>query len=137
LHIVFYSKIGQEQNQFTIGEVIESLCNKLVSRHPHIYSTVQVSSEEEVKRNWEKLKLKEGRTSVLGGIPKGLPAMVKALSLQEKSKQVGFEWKETEQVYEKVTEEMEELQEAIVSGQQSAIEEEFGDLLFSLVNYSR
>ena len=137
LHIVFYSKIGTEQNQFTIEEVINGICDKLVARHPHIYGDVKVSDEEDVKRNWEKLKMKEGKTSVLSGVPKTLPALVKAMRLQEKAKQVGFEWENKEQVWEKVKEEEKELDEAIALGQQSRIEEEFGDLLFSLVNFAR
>ena len=137
LHIVFYSKIGTEQNQFTIEEVINGICDKLVARHPHIYGDVKVSDEEDVKRNWEKLKMKEEKTSVLSGVPKTLPALVKAMRLQEKAKQVGFEWENKEQVWEKVKEEEKELDEAIVLGQQSRIEEEFGDLLFSLVNFAR
>lgn len=137
LHIVFYSRIGAEQGQFTIGEVIASVCNKLVARHPHIYAKVQVENEDEVKQNWEQLKLKEGRKSVLSGVPASLPAMVKALRLQDKAKQVGFEWDNKEQVYEKVEEELAELKEAIALKSQEDVEEEFGDLLFSLVNYAR
>ena len=137
LHIVFYSKIGTEQNQFTIEEVINTICEKLIARHPHIYGDVKVSNEEDVKRNWEKLKMKEGKTSVLSGVPKTLPALVKAMRLQEKAKQVGFEWENKEQVWEKVKEEEKELDEAIVMGEQSKIEEEFGDLIFSLVNFAR
>ena len=137
LHIVFYSKIGTEQNQFTIEEVINGICDKLVARHPHIYGDVKVSDEEDVKRNWEKLKMKEGKTSVLAGVPKTLPALVKAMRLQEKAKQVGFEWENKQQVWEKVKEEEKELDEAIAMGEQSRIEEEFGDLLFSLVNFAR
>ncbi len=137
LHIVFYSRIGTEQGRFTIGEVIASVCNKLVARHPHIYAKVQVENEEEVKQNWEQLKLKEGRKSVLSGVPASLPAIVKALRLQDKAKQVGFEWDNKEQVYEKVEEELAELKEAIALKSQEDVEEEFGDLLFSLVNYAR
>lgn len=137
LHIVFYSRIGAEQGRFTIGEVIESVCNKLVARHPHIYAKVQVEDEEQVKQNWEQIKLKEGRKSVLSGVPASLPAMVKALRLQDKAKQVGFEWDNKEQVYEKVEEELAELKEALALKEQAEIEEEFGDLLFSLVNYAR
>ncbi len=137
LHIVFYSRIGEEQGQFTIGEVIASVCNKLVARHPHIYASVQVADEDEVKQNWEQLKLKEGRKSVLSGVPASLPAIVKALRLQDKAKQVGFEWDNKEQVYEKVEEELGELKEAIALKTQAEVEEEFGDLLFSLVNYAR
>jgi len=137
LHIVFYSKIGAEQNQFTFDDVIEGVCNKLVARHPHIYANVDVENEDQVKQNWEKLKLKEGKKSVLSGIPKSLPAIIKALRLQEKTKQVGFEWDHLGQVKEKVDEEIAELYEAIDKGDQKHIEEEFGDVLFALVNYAR
>jgi XTP/dITP diphosphohydrolase len=137
LHIVFYSKIGTEQAQFTIDDVINGVCEKLISRHPHIYGDVKVNDEEDVKRNWEKLKMKEGKTSVLSGVPKTLPALVKAMRLQEKAKQVGFEWETAAQVWEKVKEEEAELHEAIASGVQNDIEEEYGDLLFSLVNFAR
>jgi XTP/dITP diphosphohydrolase len=137
LHIVFYSKIGTEQAQFTIEDVINGVCEKLISRHPHIYGDVKVNDEEDVKRNWEKLKMKEGKTSVLSGVPKTLPALVKAMRLQEKAKQVGFEWETAAQVWEKVKEEEAELHEAIASGVQNDIEEEYGDLLFSLVNFAR
>ncbi|HUC81643.1 MAG TPA: nucleoside triphosphate pyrophosphohydrolase [Flavisolibacter sp.] len=137
LHIVFYSKIGTEQAQFTIDEMINGICEKLIARHPHIYGDVKVNNEEDVKRNWEKLKMKEGKTSVLAGVPKTLPSVVKAMRLQEKAKQVGFEWDNKEQVWEKVKEEEGELQEAIAGGDQQKIEEEFGDLLFSLVNFAR
>lgn len=137
LHIVFYSKIGAEQNHFTLDDVIEGVCNKLVARHPHIYSNVNVENEDQVKQNWEKLKLKEGKKSVLSGIPQSLPAIIKALRLQEKTKQVGFEWDHLGQVKEKVDEEIAELYEAVDSGDQKHIEEEFGDVLFALVNYAR
>jgi len=137
LHIVFYAKIGSEQNQFQLDEVINYVSDKLVSRHPHIYGDVIVNDEEDVKKNWEKLKLKEGRTSVLGGVPLSLPATVKAMRLQEKAKQVGFEWDTREQVWEKVEEETAELKAAIKAGGQQEIEEEFGDLVFSLINYAR
>ncbi len=137
LHIVFYAKIGAEQNQFGLAEMIDGICDKLVYRHPHIYGDVKVEDDEEVKRNWEKLKLKEGKTSVLGGVPVSLPATVKAMRLQEKAKQVGFEWDNKEQVWEKVEEEMQELREAMLSGSQDKTEEEFGDLIFSLINYAR
>ena len=137
LHLVFYSKIGSEQNQFTIDEVINGICEKLISRHPHIYGDVKVANEDDVKRNWEKLKMKEGKTSVLAGVPKTLPALVKAMRLQEKAKQVGFEWENKEQVWEKVKEEEAELKEAIKIGEPAHTEEEFGDLLFSLVNFAR
>ena len=137
LHIVFYAKIGKEQNQFTIDDVIDGVCEKLINRHPHIYGDVKVADEEEVKQNWEKLKLKEGKTSILGGVPKSLPSMVKAIRLQEKSKQVGFEWENTNQVWDKVEEELNELKEAIASKNQDNIEDEMGDVFFSLVNLSR
>ncbi len=137
LHIVFYAKIGAEQNQFTLDEVINGICEKLIHRHPHIYSDVKVNDEEDVKKNWEKLKLKEGKTSVLGGVPKSLPAMVKAMRLQEKSRQVGFEWATKEQVWEKVEEENRELLEAVSSGDKDKIEDELGDVFFSLVNFAR
>lgn len=137
LHIVFYAKIGREQNQFTLTEVIEGICEKLIARHPHIYGDVQVENDEDVKRNWEKLKLKEGKKSVLSGVPKALPALVKAMRLQEKAKQVGFEWDNREQVWDKVKEEEAELQEAIRLNDQQQIEEEYGDLLFSMVNFAR
>ena len=137
LHLLFYAKIGTEENKFTLQEVIEGISAKLIHRHPHIYSDVKVADEEEVKRNWEKLKIKEGKTSVLGGVPPSLPAIVKATRIQEKAKQVGFEWDNKEDVWAKVKEEMEELQEAIQTKQQADIEEEFGDILFSLANYAR
>lgn len=137
LHIVFYSKIGREQGQFTLEEVINTICQKLIDRHPHIYGDVKVNNEEDVKKNWEKLKLKEGKTSVLGGVPRSLPATVKAMRLQEKARQVGFEWENKDQVWEKVEEEMEELKVAVGDNQQDKIEEEFGDLVFSLINYAR
>ncbi len=137
LHIVFYSKIGAEQEQFTFDDVIETVCNKLVARHPHIYSSTAVNSEEEVKENWEKLKLKEGKKSILSGVPSSLPAVVKAIRLQEKTKTVGFEWETTDQVKEKVEEELNELYDAVAEGDQEHVEEEFGDVLFALVNYAR
>lgn len=137
LHIVFYSKIASEQNQFTIEEVVNGISKKLVHRHPHIYGDVEVRNDEDVKRNWEKLKLKEGKRSVLSGVPKTLPALVKAMRLQEKAKQVGFEWENKEQVWEKVKEEENELYQAIAENDPSKIEEEFGDLVFSLVNFAR
>jgi MazG family protein len=137
LHIVFYSKIASEQEQFSIEGVIQGVSQKLISRHPHIYSDVKVKNDEDVKRNWEKLKLKEGKKSVIAGVPKTLPALVKAMRLQEKAKQVGFEWENKEQVWEKVKEEEAELKEAITENDQSKIEEEFGDLVFSLVNFAR
>jgi MazG family protein len=137
LHIVFYSKIATEEKQFTIDDVIEGISKKLIDRHPHIYGDVKVSSDEDVKKNWEKLKLKEGKKSVLSGVPKTLPALIKAMRLQEKAKQVGFEWDNKEQVWEKVKEEEQELQEAMALGDQAKMEEEFGDLVFSLVNFAR
>jgi MazG family protein len=137
LHILFYSKIGSEQGQFTIEEVIEGISRKLIDRHPHIYGDVKVQNDEDVKRNWEKIKLKEGKKSVLSGVPKSLPALIKAMRLQEKASQVGFEWDNKDQVWEKVQEETEELQEAIQNGDQEKIEEEFGDLMFSMVNFAR
>jgi MazG family protein len=137
LHLVFYAKIGTEQNRFTLAEMIHGVCDKLVARHPHIYGDVQVADEEDVKRNWEKLKMKEGKTSVLGGVPKTLPATVKAMRLQEKAKQVGFEWDNREQVWDKVEEEKNELLEAIAGGDQDKIEDELGDVFFSLINFAR
>jgi MazG family protein len=137
LHLVFYAKIGAEQNQFTLAEVIDGICEKLIRRHPHIYSDVKVENEEDVKTNWEKLKLKEGKKSVLGGVPKVLPATVKAMRLQEKAKQVGFEWDTKDQVWDKVLEEMEELKEVVALQDAVKMEEEFGDLVFSLINYAR
>ena len=137
LHVIFYSKIGSEQKQFELSEVISGITEKLIARHPHIYGDVEVKDEEDVKRNWEKLKLKEGKESVLSGVPLSLPATVKAMRLQEKAKQVGFEWETREQVWEKVEEEMKELSAAIGEGKQEKVEEEFGDLVFSLINYAR
>ena len=160
LHILFYAKIGSEQKQFELEEVINGICEKLISRHPHIYGdpanagqVLEIKDEEDVKRNWEKLKLKEGKTSILSGVPPSLPAMVKAMRLQEKARQVGFEWDNKEQVWEKVEEEMQELRSAVRSQEsalqqtqegsqekeklQKDVEEEFGDLIFSLINYAR
>ena len=137
LHIVFYSKIGAEQGEFELEDVIEGVCNKLVARHPHIYSNVKVQDDSEVKQNWERIKMKEGKKSVLSGVPQSLPAIIKALRLQDKTKQVGFEWDDVGQVKEKVEEEMRELYEAVETGMQDKIEDEFGDVLFALVNYAR
>jgi len=137
LHILFYAKIGSEQKQFELHEVINGICEKLIFRHPHIYGDVKVADEEDVKRNWEKLKMKEGKKSILGGVPPSLPAVVKATRIQEKAKQVGFEWDNKEDVWKKVEEEIGELQEAIRLDSKEKIEEEFGDVLFSLVNYAR
>ena len=137
LHIVFYAKIGAEQNAFTLEDVIKGVSDKLVNRHPHIYGDITVKDAEEVKQNWEKIKLGEGKTSVLGGVPQSLPSMVKAMRLQEKSKQVGFEWENKGQVWDKVQEEMEELKEAIETNEFDRIEDEMGDVFFSLVNFAR
>jgi len=137
LHIVFYARIANEQNKFTLAEVIESICNKLIVRHPHIYGNVMVKDEEDVKRNWEKIKLAEGKESILSGVPVSLPAIVKAARIQEKAKQVGFEWKNMEDVWLKVEEEMKELHDAIKLNDSQQAEHEFGDVLFSLVNYAR
>jgi MazG family protein len=136
LHILFYTKIGTEQGQFNLQQVIDTISHKLIVRHPHIYGDVKVESDEDVKRNWEKIKLKEGKTSVLSGVPSSLPSVVKASRIQEKAKQVGFEWDNKADVWEKVEEEMEELKEAETISVERT-EEEFGDLLFSLVNYAR
>src|SRR4029078_2482765 len=137
LHILFYSRIGQEQQQFTLEEVIHGIAEKLIVRHPHIYGNVKVDNQEDVKKNWEKLKLKEGKQSVLSGVPVSLPATVKALRLQEKARQVGFEWENKEQVWQKVEEETNELHAAVAKGDSDKIEDEFGDLVFSLINYAR
>lgn len=137
LHIVFYAKIGSETQDFDIADVCNEICEKLIYRHPHIYADVAVNDEEEVKQNWEKLKLKEGKKSVLEGVPKGLPALVKASRIQDKVKGVGFDWEEPQQVWNKVQEELNELQLEITAGNQDKIEAEFGDVLFSMINYAR
>jgi len=138
LHMVFYAKLGDEVGAFNIADALNTVCEKLIHRHPHIYGDVKVDSEEEVKQNWEQLKLKEGKKSVLEGVPKSLPAMVKAYRMQEKTALVGFEWKDEEQVWDKVVEEMDELKETIDENMsQSRREDEFGDVLFSLINYAR
>jgi len=139
LHMVFYAKIASEQGAFDIADVLNFLCEKLIRRHPHIYSDTIAEDEETVKVNWEKIKLQEGKTSVLQGVPKSLPALVKAYRIQEKAKQVGFEWENKEQVFEKVEEEIQELQEVVQQNPQSheKMEDEFGDVLFSLINYAR
>jgi len=137
LHMVFYAKIAEEKKAFNIADALNNLCEKLIKRHPHIYGDVEVKNEEEVKQNWEKIKLAEGKKSVLGGVPKSLPAMIKAYRMQDKTATVGFEWENEDQVWEKVKEEEEELQEAVASGDKNKIEEEFGDLLFSMINYAR
>ena len=146
LHIVFYARIGKEENRFTLEEVINGICEKLISRHPHVYGDITVKDDEEVKQNWEKLKLREGKASVLSGIPVSLPSMVKAMRLQEKARQVGFEWDHRDQVWEKVNEETSELAEAVSNWQEGGevkgalsdkVEDELGDVFFSLVNYAR
>ena len=138
LHMVFYSKLGEEKGAFDIADAMNDNCEKLISRHPHIYGDVTVKDEAEVKRNWEQLKLKEGKKSVLGGVPKSLPAMVKAYRMQDKTAQVGFEWENAAQVWEKVEEEMGEFKEAMnTKDAQDEREDEFGDILFSLINYAR
>lgn len=137
LHLVFYAKIGAEKGAFDITDVLNGICDKLVHRHPHIYGDVKVSGEEEVKQNWEKLKLKEGKSSVLEGVPVSLPAMVKATRIQEKARGVGFDWDNQEQVWDKLQEELEELKAEVDAGNSTEIEAEFGDLLFSMINYAR
>ncbi|MCH2230635.1 MAG: nucleoside triphosphate pyrophosphohydrolase [Crocinitomicaceae bacterium] len=138
LHMVFYCKIGAEKGAFDVTSVLHGICDKLVHRHPHIYGDVKATTEEEVKTNWEKLKLKEGKKSVLAGVPKSLPAVVKALRIQEKVKGIGFEWENKEDVWEKVNEEMTELAEEVNNNMPiDQIEGEFGDVLFSLINYAR
>ena len=137
LHIVFYAKIGSETQDFDIADVANSISDKLISRHPHIYEDIDVTDAEEVARNWEKLKLKEGKKSVLEGVPKGLPAMVKANRVQDKVSGVGFDWEEPQQVFEKLQEELGELQHEIQEDNQDKIEAEFGDVLFSMINYAR
>ena len=137
LHMLFYAKIGSEQKEFTLEEALNGISEKLIFRHPHIYGDTTVKDEEEVKQNWEKLKLKEGKKSIFSGVPLSLPAVTKATRIQEKAKQVGFEWDNKEQVWEKVEEETGELKEAIALYYQAKMEEEFGDLLFSLINYAR
>jgi len=137
LHIVFYAKIGSETNDFDMADVANSICEKLISRHPHIYSDVVVANEEEVKQNWEKLKLKEGKSSVLEGVPKSLPALVKASRIQDKVAGVGFDWEEPNQVWEKVEEELNEFKAEVANANQERMESEFGDVLFSMINYAR
>lgn len=138
LHMVFYSKIASENQSFDIADVLHAICDKLVHRHPHIYGDVKAETEEEVKRNWEQLKLKEGKKSVLQGVPNSLPAMVKANRIQEKVRGVGFDWEEPAQVWEKVQEELSELKKEVDSGaDQSRVEDEMGDVLFSVINYAR
>ena len=137
LHIIFYARIASETNDFDITDVINSICDKLIYRHPHIYGDVKVSDEKDVIRNWEKLKLKEGKKSVLQGVPNSLPALIKAFRIQEKVRGVGFDWDDSKQVWNKVLEEIEELKFEVKKGNQDKIESEFGDVLFALINYSR
>jgi len=138
LHMVFYAKIADEKGAFDIADALQTVCDKLVKRHPHIYGDLEVADEEEVKKNWEQLKLQEGKKSVLSGVPRSLPAMVKAYRMQEKTSKVGFEWETPEQVWDKVEEEMQEFRETLQETEnQEKREEEFGDILFSLINYAR
>lgn len=137
LHLVFYAKIGSEQKAFDIADVLNGICEKLIARHPHIYGDVKVAGEEEVKANWEKLKLKEGKKSVLEGVPRSLPAVVKATRIQEKARGIGFDWEETDQVWDKIEEEMQELRHEVQAGDAAKTEAEFGDFLFSVINLSR
>jgi len=137
LHIIFYSKIASETNNFDISDVINEVCDKLIYRHPHIYGNVEVTDDVEVKKNWEKLKLKEGKKSVLEGVPKSLPAIVKSFRIQEKVRGIGFDWDNKTQVWNKVLEELEELKIEVEKGDNDKIESEFGDVLFALTNYSR
>ena len=137
LHLLFYARIASEQEKFSFEDVVEGVCNKLVARHPHIYSSTVANTDDDVKKNWEALKLKEGKKSILGGVPEALPSLIKALRLQDKAKSVGFEWEKTEEVRAKVDEEMIELAEAVQSGVQNRMEDEYGDVLFALVNYAR
>jgi len=137
LHLIFYAKIGSEKKAFTLESALNKICDKLIKRHPHIYGDVKVDSEEDVKKNWEQIKLSEGKKSVLQGVPQSLPAVIKALRLQEKTATVGFEWDNIGDVWEKVEEEKAELEEAVNSQDKAKIEEEFGDLMFALVNYAR
>ena len=137
MHIVFYARIASETNDFDISDVINAVCDKLIHRHPHIYSDVKVSNEKDVKKNWERLKLKEGKKSVLEGVPRSLPSIVKSFRIQEKVRGIGFDWENKNQVWDKVLEEIEELKVEVKKGNQKRIESEFGDVLFSLINYSR
>jgi XTP/dITP diphosphohydrolase len=137
LHLIFYSKIASETKDFDITDVLNGVCEKLIHRHPHIYGDVKVADEAEVKANWEKLKLKEGKTSVLEGVPKSLPAMVKAIRIQEKARGVGFDWNNSQQVWDKVQEELSELKIEVEKGDEQKTTEEFGDVIFSLINYAR
>ena len=137
LHLIFYIRIGEEKNQFNRQDIIRTVCKKLVNRHPHIYDSTEVKNEEDVKQNWENLKLKEGKKGVLSGVPTSLPAMVKAFRLQEKAKQVGFEWEKAEQVKDKIDEEWNEFEQVYRESNQEQMEAEFGDVLFSMINYAR
>jgi XTP/dITP diphosphohydrolase len=137
LHIVFYAKLGSEEKAFDIADVANDICEKLIHRHPHIYGSVSVEDADQVKRNWETLKLKEGKKSVLEGVPNGLPALIKAQRMQEKAAGVGFDWNDKKQVWGKFNEELNELNQALNSNEKDAIEDEFGDVLFSLINYAR
>lgn len=137
LHLVFYAKLGSEVNSFDVTSILNTICEKLIFRHPHIYGDLKVADEEEVKANWEKLKLKEGKKSVLEGVPKSLPPMVKAIRIQEKVKGIGFDWDEKDQVWEKVKEELNELHTEVINNDTEKMEEEFGDVLFSMINYAR
>jgi XTP/dITP diphosphohydrolase len=137
LHLVFYARIASETQQFTITEVLNGICDKLISRHPHIYGDITVKDEAEVKRNWEQLKLKEGNKSVLGGVPSSLPALIKASRIQEKARGVGFDWDNEQQVWEKVQEEIKEFEAEVLANNEEKMEDEFGDVLFSLINFAR
>lgn len=137
LHIAFYARIAKEEGQFTMEEILHGICDKLVNRHPHIYADVKVNDEEDVKKNWEQLKMREGKKSVLEGVPVSLPGLIKASRIQEKAAKIGFDWPAIDPVWDKVTEELSELKEAVHSGNHAAIEEEIGDVMFSLVNYAR
>jgi len=137
LHIVFYAKLGSEEKAFDIADVANDICEKLIHRHPHIYGSVSVEDEHEIKKNWEALKLKEGKKSVLEGVPNGLPALIKAQRMQEKAAGVGFDWEHKTQVWGKFEEELKELNQALDSKKEDEIEDEFGDVLFSLINYAR
>ena len=137
LHIIFYSKIGSETNDFDIADVLNNVCDKLIIRHPHIYGDIEVINEDDVKQNWEKIKLQEGNRSVLDGVPKTLPALVKAIRIQDKVAGVGFDWESTEQVFQKVEEELDEFKKEVDRNDQNKMEDEFGDVLFSIINYAR
>lgn len=137
LHIIFYAKLGSEENAFDIADVANEICEKLIHRHPHIYASISVEDEHEVKKNWEEMKLKEGKKSVLEGVPNTLPALVKSQRVQEKAAGVGFDWDNKKEVWDKFKEELKELDQALDSKKEDAIEDEFGDVLFSLINYAR